>query len=249
MAGKGARAGKGHTPRPIEIVHFPKRGARVPDVDPLVTEEIHTERVERDSRDTLVEERTTDVGGPALDQHTTERELRTLDLQLLTPQESLAALGHLEHPAATLAYHRARLREMVATTPPDRPLSDTADLSLFAHSLLEQGRLAEARVVFEGIVAREPDVAFPYSMLGSVFLAVGDDERALALFEAALQIDAHDPAARLHRAEVRLRKGEATQALRDLDDIVARDPDAREELTLRAQALKKALPKKAPRRK
>jgi hypothetical protein len=260
MVTKGGRPGKTPSPRPtarssgtapprpIEIVYFPKRARRPVEGD-AHTEEIHTERVDNERFQTVVEERTTDIGEMPPDRNTTERELRAVDLQLMTPDSVPASTGHLEDPRATLAYHRARLREMVATTPPDRPLSDTADLSLFAHSLLEQGRLGEARVVFEGIVAREPNMAFPYAMLGSVYLAQADDERALALFEAALRIDPEDPCARLHRAELRLKSGENSLAMKDLDKVLAADPEQVEEITGRAETLRQQLPKKASKKR
>src|SRR5579863_3682711 len=138
MTIKSGRSSKRHPSRPIEIVYFPKR-YRPLGAEPVSTEEIHTERVDRD-RLAGVENTDPRRELPYFEQATTEREIRVVDLQLMTPEEAPAALGMLEDPGATLSYHRSRLREMVATTPPDRPLSDTADLSLFAHSLLEQGR-------------------------------------------------------------------------------------------------------------
>lgn len=246
MSHKSGRArssgdGPGRPPAPVDVVFFPKR-ATAPAAAEITTEEIHTERL-----DTAVEERVTDPGAPDLHERPTEREMRAVQVALMTPQEPPAAIGGLADPASTLAYHRVRLRELVATTPPDRPLSDLADLSLFGHSLLEQGRVEEARVVFEGIVAREPPEAFPYAMLGAVYLAQGDDARAIALFEAALHVDPRDPASRVHRAELRLRRGDRTGAHKDLSAVVAADPDAREPMTARARELLGPLSRRAAR--
>ncbi|MFN7134255.1 MAG: tetratricopeptide repeat protein, partial [Myxococcales bacterium] len=117
-------------------------------------------------------------------------------------------------PDQALEYHRLMLQQLAAE-------GETADglvnQALFGHTLFARGRMREAQVVFESIVAREPDEAFPYSMLGSVYLAQNDLGRALALFDAALTMDPTDPSALVNRAEIRLRRGQAKLALKDLD--------------------------------
>lgn len=95
-----------------------------------------------------------------------------------------------------------------------------AEVSLFGHQLFEGGRLEEARVVFEGLVGLEVRDAFPYTMLGTIYLALGDQDRALALFEAALGIDRTDLAALVYRGEIRLNRGKLRPALDDLHRAV-----------------------------
>lgn len=130
-----------------------------------------------------------------------------------------------------LAYHRAKIEKLLRG---DRRALEgldaqaLADVAVFGHGLYEQGRLNEARVVFEGLVAMEPPEAFPYTVLGAIFLAQQDVHRALALFEAALELDGDDVAALVYRGEIRLRLGQRTRALDDLRRALATDPEGPE---------------------
>lgn len=133
----------------------------------------------------------------------------------------------------TLAYHRQKLMALAGKGGE----TGLADLALFAHTLFARGRVREAQVVFEGIVAREPEEAFAYTMLGAAYLAQGDEARALALFDAALALDPNDLAGLVNRAEVRLRRGQAGPALRDLERALAADPSGRDSFSERARAL------------
>ena len=118
-----------------------------------------------------------------------------------------------------LAYHRQKLDRLLRGDPralvglSQRELMEVASLG---HGLYEQGRLHEARVVFEGLVAMELREAFPYTVLGAIFLSQGDALRALALFEAALALDGSDPAALCYRGEIRLTLGQRSRGLADL---------------------------------
>lgn len=100
-----------------------------------------------------------------------------------------------------------------------------AEMAQFGHQLFESGKVAEAKVVFEGLVALGVEDAFPHTMLGILYYAQKDSRRALALFEAALGFDPEDRAARFYRAELRLRNGRVKQALGELGRI-ARGTDA-----------------------
>jgi tetratricopeptide (TPR) repeat protein len=99
-----------------------------------------------------------------------------------------------------------------------------AELAVFGHKLFEDGRLDEARQVFEGLVATGLEDAFAHTMLGTIYLANKDRDRALALFEAALAIDPDDLAARVYRGEIRLAQGHARLALDDLKRVAAKGP-------------------------
>ncbi len=128
-----------------------------------------------------------------------------------------------------LRYSQRKLEEALGERPlgkftPER----IAEVSLFGHRLFEEGRLEEARGVFEGLVSLGVEDAFPHTMLGTVYLALGDQDRALALFEAALTLDPADLAARVYRGEIRLNRGRFKLAVEDLRRAVnagaAEDP-------------------------
>jgi hypothetical protein len=90
------------------------------------------------------------------------------------------------------------------------------ELSVEGHGYFESGDYDTSRKLFEHLVALEPTEAFPYTMLGTIFLALGQQDRALALFEAALGVDRKDLAARVYRGEVRLHRGRYKLAIDDL---------------------------------
>jgi tetratricopeptide (TPR) repeat protein len=102
------------------------------------------------------------------------------------------------------------------------------ELSLKGHSLFESGRLHEARNVFQALVDAQVDEAFPYTMLGTIHMAIGQLQDALELFQKALAIDPRELSALVYRGEIRLMKGQVEAALKDLNRAIGlgrgRDP-------------------------
>ncbi|HEY3452445.1 MAG TPA: tetratricopeptide repeat protein [Myxococcales bacterium] len=135
-----------------------------------------------------------------------------------------------------LEYHRLKLQQMAARHH-DEASHSLTNMALFGHTLYARGQLRQAQVVFENLVAREPDEAFAYTMLGAIFLAQEDDSRALALFDAALGLQADEMAALVGRAEIRLRRGQPQAALADLEAAIDADPSGRDPFSERARAL------------
>src|SRR6185436_1911516 len=66
---------------------------------------------------------------------------------------------------------------------------EAADLAAFGHKLFEMGKLDESRVIFEKLVKTQTRDPFVHTMLGTIYLAMNDQERALALFHEALKLD------------------------------------------------------------
>ena len=143
------------------------------------------------------------------------------------PRRSLTPVDVDTDPA--IRYHRVKVQELLSRTDPISSLegmsrTQLGEIALFGHHLFESGRLDEARVVFEGLVGMGVEDAFPHTMLGTVYLALGDQDRALALFEAALLIDDKDVAARVSRGEIRLNRGKLKQAVDDLSAVIKVGP-------------------------
>lgn len=90
-------------------------------------------------------------------------------------------------------------------------------MSLFGHQLFQKGLVEESRVVFEGLVSLEVKEAFPYTMLGTIYLSLDDSDRALALFEAALRIDRDDLAALVYKGEIQLSRRQFRAAQETLE--------------------------------
>lgn len=93
---------------------------------------------------------------------------------------------------------------------------EVADLSLFGHQLFEMGKVAEAKVIFEGLVGTGAKDAFAHTMLGTIYLALKDQAKALSLFQLALEIDPDDVSALVYRGEIRLNRGKVKGAVEDL---------------------------------
>jgi len=184
------------------ITYFPKRPAPPP---PTELEELET-------RELTIAELVTDPQGEQV------RQARRHNSDGLPDRDALT-------------YNRGKIEKLLRG---DRraleglDASSLADVAVLGHQLYEGGRLNEARVVFEGLVAMDPPEPFPYTVLGAIYLAQQDVHRALALFEAALEIDPDDVAALVYRGEIRLRLGNRPRGLRDLERALQIDPDGAE---------------------
>ncbi len=79
-----------------------------------------------------------------------------------------------------------------------------------------QGRLNEARTLFQGLYAVNPSDAYVAKALGVVELAAGHPQSALQAYDVAVKLASDDPAAYVGRAEVRLLLGQKPGASEDL---------------------------------
>ena len=144
---------------------------------------------------------------------------RKRDGRAATPPRSRTPI--VEPTEATLRYQKDRMAAILESPDPVKSLrgmtrAQLGEMALLGHRLFEAGNFHAARVVFEGLVGFGVEDAFPHTMLGTVYLALGDQDRAIALFEAALRFDPKDVAARVYRGEIRLNRGKLKQALEDL---------------------------------
>lgn len=85
------------------------------------------------------------------------------------------------------------------------------------------GRLEEARVIFEGLVAGNPKDSAMQSALGTVYQKLGRLEEAKAAYDAAIELDPRNPVALGNRGELRLKSGD-NQGFGDLARAVESDP-------------------------
>src|SRR5215218_643394 len=73
-----------------------------------------------------------------------------------------------------------------------------------AYYFFYQGKLSEARTLFQGLYAVNPLDAYVAKALGVVEHAAGNPQGALAAFDVALKISPQDSAAYVGRAEVKI---------------------------------------------
>jgi type III secretion system low calcium response chaperone LcrH/SycD len=79
-----------------------------------------------------------------------------------------------------------------------------------------QGKLEEARTIFQGLYAINPIDPYFAKALGVIELASGNPLGAQNAYDVALKISPQDPAAYVGRAEVKLAQGQKLQAVDDL---------------------------------
>ncbi len=122
-------------------------------------------------------------------------------------------------------------------------------ISEIAYSLAQQGRLSEAIVIFEGLLAVAPATAYFQAALGALYLRLKNADKAIDFLNAALKIEENDLVSLVNRGEAHLLKGDVVEARNDLEKalkIAARKTensvDVNDETTLvvkRARALAK----------
>jgi type III secretion system low calcium response chaperone LcrH/SycD len=109
-----------------------------------------------------------------------------------------------------------------------------------AYLYFYQGRINEARTLFQGLYAVCPTDAYFAKALGVVELAAGNGQGALAAYDVALKLAPNDAQAYVGRAEVKLALNQKTQAMEDLRRAAQVAP-AEDPLARKANAMLAAL--------
>lgn len=106
-----------------------------------------------------------------------------------------------------------------------------------AYFYLNQGKVDEAKTLFEGLVALDPMNGYYYRALGVIFYKLGESERALRQFGYAIRVAPKTPHAYVNRAEVNLALGRGAKAGKDLQQALALMTPKTPQLQQKAQAL------------
>jgi tetratricopeptide (TPR) repeat protein len=175
--------------RPVTVIYFPKNAR------PIVPRTTQTIEIG------AIEEVVTEVEALDPEVRLTPNTLRRVTAERKRRKTKEVALA--ENTLAGVASGRKTPQEV-------------ADLSLFGHQLFEMGKVQEAKVIFEGLVGTGSKDAFAHTMLGTIYLALKDQARALSLFQLALEIDPDDVSALVYRGEIRLNRGKVKGAVEDL---------------------------------
>ena len=105
--------------------------------------------------------------------------------------------------------------------------------------LFQQGKTADARTLFQGLMAVNPRDAYFARLLGVAECAAGNLEGALAAFDLSLKLEGEEPGGYVGRAEVLLVMGQRARAVEDLKRAASLPGDSR--LRSKAQAMLKGL--------
>lgn len=203
-------------PKPVTVIHFAKPGKPR---DPVTVTVTKTEAMR-------ALDEVTDPLAPAVHEPSPAPQRRPTPrptprtVKASSDRKSGKRVKSTPAPGGASPLPKAVLSHVAEQSRPKTP-QEVADLALFGHQLFEMGRLEEARVIFEGLVSTDSRDAFSHTMLGTIYLALGKQDRALELFVHALKLDPADLAALVYRGEVRLNQGKVRAALEDLERAVA----------------------------
>lgn len=118
-------------------------------------------------------------------------------------------------------------------------------ISKTAYFFYYQGRLAEARTLFQGLYAVSPADPYFAKALGVVELASKNPQGALAAYDVAIKLSPDDASAYVGRAEVKLVMGQKGQAAEDLRRAAGLVPEG-DPLEPKIGALLEALSRREP---
>jgi type III secretion system low calcium response chaperone LcrH/SycD len=119
---------------------------------------------------------------------------------------------------AALAQRLQKWADGKATLKDVRGYSDEELYSIarMGYFFFYQGKVNEARTVFQGLYAVDPTDAYFAKALGVVEMAANNPAGALAAYDVAIKIAPQDAAAYAGRAEVKLAQGQKASAIDDL---------------------------------
>src|SRR5688500_18668115 len=90
------------------------------------------------------------------------------------------------------------------------------EMAKLGHRFIRQGKLKEAKTVFEGLVALDPHDAYFHLALGSIAQRDDELEEADERYTRALEINPYSPHALANRCEVRMMQGRMLDGAKDL---------------------------------
>lgn len=103
-----------------------------------------------------------------------------------------------------------------------------------------QGKIEEARTIFQGLYAVNPLDSYFAKALGVVEMAAGNAQGAMAAYDVCLKLSPQDSAAYVGRAEVKVSQGQRGSAIEDLKraaQFVGADDPLREKIGALLQRL------------
>ncbi|MBI1789379.1 MAG: tetratricopeptide repeat protein [Acidobacteria bacterium] len=111
-----------------------------------------------------------------------------------------------------------------------------------AHQLYLQGRYREASILFEGLVAVDPESRYCGNALAGCLMSLGDASRAVQVLNRLLARYSDDLEGRVRRCEALLQLGRVGEAAADLQTLRQRNARSHvQRLELRMEAARSGL--------
>lgn len=132
---------------------------------------------------------------------------------------------------------QATLRELKGYSP-----EELHCIGQLGYTLFLNGKIRDARIVFEGLVAVDPRNEYYYRALGVVYHREGDAARALRQFGHAITVSGQrSVAAFVNRAEVHISRRDYDNARSDLDAALRTSANPADPLYRKARALRRLI--------
>ena len=112
-----------------------------------------------------------------------------------------------------------------------------AGLLITGYNLFAEGRLEEARAIFEGITILDDKNAYAFSILGAIYERQEQYDIAITRFNQALALYPDDLSALTNRGEIFLKQGKFEEAATDLRKAISLDPSKEHPSANRARLL------------
>lgn len=105
------------------------------------------------------------------------------------------------------------------------------------YQLYSSGKLEEARQIYAGLVAADPYDSVFHCHLGSVLWRLGETEKAVEEYDAAIRLNFANVDALAARGEIYLLNGDVKRGIEDLRAALEHDPKGTHPSSIRARAL------------
>lgn len=112
-----------------------------------------------------------------------------------------------------------------------------ASLLVTGHNFFSQGRIEEARLIFEGLSLLDPRNAYVNCILGAIYQQMGKYDQSVFRYTLALEIFPKDIQALTNRGEIYLKVGKFRDAAHDLKAAIDLDPGKAHPAANRARLL------------
>jgi tetratricopeptide (TPR) repeat protein len=112
-----------------------------------------------------------------------------------------------------------------------------AALLITGHCCYTQGRLEDARKIFEGLVVLDGSNHYVHGILGSVYQRQNQFDLALLHYSNAITLFPNDVNALTNRGEIFVKLGRFQEAAEDFTKAIQLDPDRKDSAANRARLL------------
>ena len=120
---------------------------------------------------------------------------------------------------------------------PALPPAQVAAIIFTGHNLFAQGRLKEARSLFEGLALFQPDNAYAHGILGAIHQKLQSHKASWIHYTIALRHAPNDIHLLTNRGELLLSKGALRKAADDFGKALSLDPDRKHPMSARLRML------------